>query len=165
MKAYFVLIALLTGFSVMTCTPTKHSTIKTKIIEVNSLNAVNSLALNFCDSFSLEITGLYPILDSLPSVTTDSTLVKQLLLDKGFTQLDAGWGNWTKGPRFLYLKFNKGDCTCETFKKYYYNKKMPDGSYDLRVAERIICNSTCWGNSYEDTIINRSIYKTEKCAY
>jgi hypothetical protein len=142
MKAYFILISLLAGLSLTMCTEKKPIPITTKIIAVNSLSDLNKLDLNFCDSFSLEITGLYPILDSLPSVTNDSTLAKQLLIGKGFTRVDGGWGNWTKGPRCLYLKFNKGDCTCETFKKYYYNKKMEDGSYDLRISERIICNST-----------------------
>lgn len=141
MKAYSLVIALLAGFSFTTCTQKKQTSIKTKIIEVSSLNDVSKLDLNFCDSFSLEITGLYPTLDSLPSVTNDSTLVKQLLIDKGFRQVDVGWGNWTKGPRLIHLKFNKGDCTCETFKKYYYNKKMEDGYFDLRIAERITCNS------------------------
>jgi hypothetical protein len=107
--AYSVLISLLAGLCFTTCTEKKPITIMTKIIEVNSLSDLNKLDLNFCDSFSLEITGLYPILDSLPSVTNDSTLAKQLLINRGFTLVDGGWGNWTKGPRCLYLKFNKHD--------------------------------------------------------
>jgi hypothetical protein len=71
----------------------------------------------------------------------DSTIVKSLLIKNGFTQVDWGTGNWEKGPRFIYLKYVKGDCTCKTYKKYYFNQKQTDMSYDLRISERIICNS------------------------
>jgi len=141
MKVYSLIIALLIGFNFMIFAQEQHDPIQTKFINVENIKDLDKLALNFCDSFSLEINGLYPVLDTLPSLMNDSTLIKLLLIKKGFTQIDWGSGNWEKGPRFLYLKFNKGDCTCKTFKKYYYNKKTNDGFYDLHVTERIICNS------------------------
>lgn len=141
MKIYSLIIALSVGFNLMIYGQNHCDSLPTKIIKVNNLNDLDALTFNFCDSFSIEVNGLYPILDSLPSLINDSTLIKVLLIKKGFAQVDWGSGNWEKGPRFIYLKFKKGDCTCNTFKKYYYNKKINDGLFDLRVSERIICNS------------------------
>lgn len=117
------------------------NSIQTKVISVKSIKDLERLPLNFCDTFSVEITGLYSILKTLPSLQEDSTIVKTLLLKNGFSQVDWGTGNWQKGPRFIYLKFMKGDCTCKTYKKYYYNQSQKDESFDLRISERIICNS------------------------
>jgi hypothetical protein len=63
------------------------------------------------------------------------------LIKNGFVQVDWGSGNWEKGPRFIYYKYIKGDCQCSVFKKYYFNQKIKDKFYDLRITERIICNS------------------------
>lgn len=141
MKIYSLIIALSVGFSFVIYGQSQRDSLPTKIIIVDNLKDLDKLTFNFCDSFSVEVNGLYPILDTLPSLMNDSTLIKVLLIKKGFSQVDWGIGNWEKGPRFLYLKFKKGDCTCKTFKKYYYNKKMNDGFFDLRVSERMICNS------------------------
>lgn len=120
---------------------TNNDSIKTKIIKVDYIKDLDKLTWNFCDTFSMEITGLYPILKTLPNLQDDSTVVKTLMIKNGFTQVDWGNGNWEKGPRFTYLKYVKGDCTCKIFKKYYYNQKQTGKSYDLRISERIICNS------------------------
>lgn len=106
-----------------------------------SKNDLMNIKLNFCDTLSIEFTGLYPITDTLPLSTRDSILVKSLLEKEGFEIVDWGRGNWEKGPRFIYLKYKKGDCICNVFKKYYFNKKNDDGFYNLRISERIICNS------------------------
>ncbi len=119
----------------------RNDTIKTEIIKVSKLHDLDQLTFDFCDTFSIEINGLYPIITTLPTLQEDSTLVKMLLQNNGFSRVDWGAGNWELGPRFIYLKFEKGDCSCRTYKKYYYNQKQKDGSYDLRVSERIICNS------------------------
>ena len=141
MKVHLMILALLTGSCFAIYGQNHSSLIQTKIIQVDKLQDLDNRSLDFCDTFSIEITGLYPILKTLPSLQDDSTMVKKLLIKKGFSQVDWGTGNWEKGPRFTYLKFSKGDCTCKTFKKYYYNEKQNDGSYDLRISERIICNS------------------------
>jgi len=109
---------------------------QTRFIKVNKKQDLKELNFNFCDTFSVEITGLYPILNKLPNAQDDSTISKTLLIEKGFTQTHWGRGIWDKGPRFIYLVYEKDDCCCKVIKKYYriYRKK-------LRVAERIICNS------------------------
>jgi hypothetical protein len=141
MKAYLVILILLLSFTFITSGQKQSKSIKTQIINVSNLQDLNKLNLNFCDTFSTEINGLYAILKSEPLLADDSSIVKVILIKKGFTQTDWGSGNWEKGPRFIYLKYTKGDCNCSVYKKYYYNKKMKDGSYDLRISERIICNS------------------------
>ena len=115
--------------------------VKTKVVNATSLRSLDSLNLNFCDTFSIEINGLYSPIKSLPSSQSDYLIVKQLLVKSGFKKVDWGTGNWDKGPRFIYLKYSKGNCNCSLYKKYYFNKKMKDGSFDLRISERIICNT------------------------
>lgn len=114
---------------------------KTTIVNMVDAGELDNLVLNFCDTFSMEFTGLYPISDSLPPLMQDNTMIKKLLLEKGFSNVDWGSGNWEKGPRFIYLKFTKDGCNCNTFKKYYYNVKQREGYYNLRITERIICNT------------------------
>ncbi len=119
----------------------RADTITSRSLNLIKIQDLNNLNLNFCDTFSLELTGLYPIQKSLPSLTNDSILLKQILIENHFKQVDWGSGNWEKGPRFIYIKFKRGDCTCTVYKKYYYNQKDNSGFYDLRVTERLICNS------------------------
>jgi len=140
MKACLIIAALTLGLSFMASGQNQSSSISTQFIQVSKPQDMDTLHLNFCDTFSIEINGLYPILGSLPALQDDSTIVKTLLIRKGFSQVDWGSGNWDKGPRMMNSKYKKGDCNCEVSKRYYYNKKMKDGNYDLRVSERIICN-------------------------
>ena len=139
MKIYSLILALLIGFAHSIYGQDYKDPTQTKTINLQSINDLNNLTFNFCDTFSMEITGLYPILKTLPSLQDDSTIVKTLLIQSGFTQVDWGTGNWEKGPRFTYLKYVRGNCSCETYKKYYFNIKQPDDYYDLRVSERVIC--------------------------
>jgi len=141
MKGYLLILLCSAGLNFVIFGQDYGDSIKTKIINVKSIKDLNKLTFNFCDTFSIEITGLYPTLSTLPNLQDDSTIVKTLLIKNGFTQVDWQTGNWEKGPRFTYLKYVKGECTCKTFKKYYINNKMSDGYYDLRVSERMICNS------------------------
>ena len=114
---------------------------QTQTINVNKKHDLKNLNLNFCDTFSVEITGLYPILDTLPNALEERTFVKSLLTKNGFIQTDWGRGNWENGPRFFYWEYRKDNCICKVFKKYYYNRIQRDSTYNLRVTERIICNS------------------------
>ncbi len=134
----FFLISIIQYISYGSVNP---DTIKTKIINVINKKDIYNMKLNFCDSFSIEFKGLYPILNELPLAKNEKTILRPLLEKKGFIQVDAGWGNWELGPRFLYLKYNKGNCNCTIVKKYYYNKKAKEGYFDLSVTERLICNS------------------------
>jgi hypothetical protein len=140
-KVYTLILALSLAFNLIIIGQTKSDSIETKIIQVKNVKDLDKWSWNFSDTFSIEITGLYSILKVLPDLCEDSTIVKPLLIKNGFTQVDFGTGNWKKGPRFIYLKFVKGDCTCKTYKKYYYNQKQADETYDLRISEKIICNS------------------------
>jgi len=76
----------------------------------------------------------------LPGIFNKTTL-KPILENNGFKQVHSGSGNWELGPRFLYLEYTNGNCNCKIIKKYYYNKKDKDGFFNLRVSERLICNS------------------------
>jgi hypothetical protein len=141
MKTFLLLSYLLiwTHFSIFG--QTKIESNQTKIQKVNNISDLKSLCFNFCDTISIEFEGLYLIQENLPALTNDSVLVKSIVLKAGFSQIDWGSGNWDKGPRFIYLKYKKDNCSCKIYKKYYYNKKQLNGSFDLRITERIICNS------------------------
>jgi hypothetical protein len=141
MKDYLMILVIVLGLYSGIYGQNFNDSIQTQIFRINKIQDLDKLNLNFCDKFSMEITGLYPIIKTLPLLQEDSTAVKTLLLTNGFTQVDRGTGNWDKGPRFIYLKYMKGHCICETFKKYYYNQKQKDKSFDLRISERIICNT------------------------
>lgn len=141
MKEYLLILFLFPGLNVTLYGQNQMDSIRTKVIHVHNMKEAENLSLDFCDTFSLEITGLYRTLRKLPALVNDSTFIKKLLIKNGFNQVDWGSGNWDLGPRFLYLKFVKDTCTCRTFKKYYYAKKKKNGYYDLRISERIICNS------------------------
>ena len=133
-----LLIGLIRGDFLIAQNDTNY--IKTKYLTCKNLKEVKKLNLHFCDSISYEINGLYPILDTLPTLLEDYILIKEILINKGFKKEDWESGNWEKGPRFIFLKFKKGDCNCYVYKKYYYNEKHLNGYYNLRVSERIICN-------------------------
>lgn len=102
---------------------------------------ISRIKLDYCDSLSIEFTGLYPILDSLPAHTTERLKTKTLLTEAGFEQTNYGWGNWPRGPRFVYMEYKKGDCTCKLYKKYYFLNAVEEGNTKLQVTERIICNA------------------------
>lgn len=141
MKACLVILILNFGLSFMASGQSQGSTGKTRFIQVSKLQDLNTLHLNFCDTFSIEINGLYPILQELPRSDTDHSIVKSLLFKDGFELIEGGWGNWPKGPRIIISTYKKGDCNCVVSKMYYDNAKMKDGYYDLRVSEKITCNS------------------------
>ena len=146
MKVFCMLLVFNVGLSFMIYGQNRSDSIQTKTIQLGNLQDLNKLTLDFCDTLSVELNGLYPNLDTLPSLTSDSTFVKTLLIKNGFLLVDWGSGNWGKGPRFVYLKYRNGNCNCCIYKKYYFDKKQKDGTYNLRVSERIICNS----NKYMD---------------
>ena len=106
-----------------------------------SISNVDSLELNLCDKISIELTGLYKIIDTLESNINESTLSGKYLESEGFVNTTAGIGNWEKGPRMLHVKYERDSCFCDVYKKYYYNEMNSDGSYNLRITERIICNT------------------------
>jgi len=135
------MLICIVGFNFVVSGQDYVDSIRTKVINVKSIRDLDKLAFNFCDTFSVEMTGLYPILKTLPTLKDDSTIVKTFLIKNGFTQVDWGTGNWGKGPRFIFIKYVKGNCSCKIFKKYYFNQKQKDNSVDLRITERIICNS------------------------
>jgi hypothetical protein len=141
MKVCLLILLFAAGFNCAMYAQHRSDSIKTTIINIHDVGELDSMSFNFCDTFSVELTGLYPNSDTLPSLLHDSTMVKKLLLKSGFSNIDWGSGNWENGPRFIYLKFTNGSCSCNTFKKYYYNVKQKGGNYDLRITERIICNS------------------------
>lgn len=97
-----LILILSVGFSFIINGQTHNDTIKTKIIKVDNIKDLDRLTLNFCDTFSIEITGLYPTFKTLPNLQDDNTIIKSLLIKNGFTQVDRGTGNWEKGPRFTY---------------------------------------------------------------
>ena len=141
MKVFWIFLVFTFGLSFVICGQNHNDSIQTKVIKLDKLQDLNKLTLDFCNTFSVELNGLYKNLDTLPSLTNDSTFVKTLLTENGFLLVDWGVGNWEKGPRFVYSKYRKEGCNCSIYKKYYSGKKQKDGSYNLRVSERLICNS------------------------
>jgi hypothetical protein len=141
MKAFWMFLVFIVGFSFVIYGQNHNDSPQTQIILVDKLQDLNKMTIDFCDTLSVEFKGLYPSIDTLPSLTSDSTFVKTLLIKNGFLLVDRGSGNWEKGPRFVYSKYRKGDCNCSIYKKYYFDKKQKDGSYNLRVSERLVCNS------------------------
>lgn len=113
----------------------------TIVTQVISISNIDSLDLNLCDKISIELIGLYKITDTLESNKNESTLSGKYLESEGFVNTTAGIGNWDKGPRMLNVKYERDSCFCNVYKKYYYNEMTSDGSYNLRITERIICNT------------------------
>ena len=141
MRAYLVIVAFTLGLSFMAFGQSETNCRKTQFIHVSKIQELDTLHLNFCDTFSIEVNGLYPIQLELPPAGSDISKLKFLLQKSGFKQFDWGGGDWEKGPRIMTSQFKKGTCNCEVSKVYYYNKKMKDGNYNLRVSERLSCNS------------------------
>ena len=106
-----------------------------------SISNVDSLDLNLCDKISVELTGLYEVIDTLRSNINETSMSGKYLESEGFIKTTAGIGNWDKGPRMLHLKYERDSCFCDVYKKYYYNEMNSDGSYNMRITERIICNT------------------------
>jgi len=99
------------------------------------------LNFNYCDTFSMEVSGFYPVLKVLPSIENDSIHLVRILKREGWeTTNGGGWGNWQKGPRFIKVDMKKGNCDCTVIKSYYNYHKMKDGYYSLKVTEAIFCN-------------------------
>lgn len=116
----------------------KKNTIVTQEISISN---VDSLELDLCDKISVELTGLYEIVDTLASNINEATLSGKYLVSEGFIKTSAGMGNWQKGPRMLHVEYVRDSCFCNISKKYYYNEMDSDGNYNLRITERIICNT------------------------
>ena len=141
MRACLFIVAFTFGLSFMAIGQNDTNYRKTQVIQASKLQDLDTLHLNFCDTFSIEINGLYPIQIDLPPAASDNSKVKILLQRSGFKQVDWGGGNWDKGPRIMTSQYKKGTCNCEVSKVYYYNKKMKDGNYNMRVSERLSCNA------------------------
>lgn len=93
-----------------------------------------------CERYVYDYTGLYPIIDSLPTITEDSIYIDTLLKERGMKVIDYGWGNWQLGPRMINMKLALGACTCNVTKAYFLNERLPDSSWNARITERVICN-------------------------
>ena len=115
---------------------------KTVIIHTNKDSLENFLkTINPCDTFSIEFEGLYTIIDTLHSASEEMLIVDDYIKTLGFVVTSIGWGNWQNGPRVVVLELLKDNCKCKVFKKYFYNDKLLDGYYNLRVTEKLVCNS------------------------
>lgn len=93
-----------------------------------------------CVRSVLDYTGLYGIVDTLPTVTSDSVFIDTILRLAGMRLIRSGHGNWADGPRMINLTFASERCTCQVSKVYFFHERHPDGSWDTRVVERVACN-------------------------
>ncbi len=111
--------------------------------ELRTVEATRSemaaLLTDFCQSFNYEFIDLYGP-DEKPR-NDDFLTLDDPLKNAGFEVTSYGRGNWTRGPRFISLALEKGDCTCEV-KKFYHG----NGQQIEKVTERIICNAIDLGN-------------------
>lgn len=112
------------------------------IFNCSNLKEIEELDIDLCGNIHYEFDNLYDIVDVLPMRINDSTLVKELLLDNGFEIINYGSGNWENGPRFTLLEYQKDSCKCTTLKIYYYNSQIKDSLYNMKVVEKIICNTS-----------------------
>lgn len=142
--AKYLLIIIVILFTSCSINPSPDNKSK-KSLKVQFINAKLSGLFNFlanpCDTIAYEFQGIYPILDTLPNANDDYSTIYNYLKEYGFVLNGNGRGNWEKGPRFIMLELKRGDCHCKVYKKYYYNEKSADGTYNLKVTERIVCNS------------------------
>jgi hypothetical protein len=77
------------------------------------------LAIKTKDKNVIELPMMY---DSLIRVLPEGETTKlgEILVKKGFTQIEAKQGNWgNRGPRFVHRSFRKDDCICNVSKMYY----------------------------------------------
>jgi len=68
-----LILFLISGIQFMSYGLVEIDTVKTKTLNVVSKKDIYKLDLNFCDSFSIEFIGLYPILKDLPTAMNDKT--------------------------------------------------------------------------------------------
>lgn len=118
----------------------KRSPVSTQFVNADSISFSDYFS-NPCDSFSLEVAGLYPVLDTLPVAVGDTLYLDSFLKQKGFEVVSTVFGNWEKGPRFFEMELAKDSCRCKVYKKYFYHQLRADSSYSLRVTERVVCNT------------------------
>jgi hypothetical protein len=57
MKIYLLILILSVGFNFMINGQTTNDSIKTKIMKVDGIKGLDKLTWNFCDTFSIELTG------------------------------------------------------------------------------------------------------------
>lgn len=93
-----------------------------------------------CASFVYDYTGLYPVVDTLHTITDDSIYIDTLLKEMGMKMVDFGWGNWHEGPRIMTMKLALDACTCTVTKAYFLHDELPEGQWNARIIERVVCN-------------------------
>jgi hypothetical protein len=95
-----------------------------------------------CTIFKHEYVGLYPITDTLPYITDDSTIFSSELRRRGFHNIHSGHGNWQDGPRIILVVLANEACTCAVTKLYHtYGEPRADSTYAMKVTERVFCNT------------------------
>lgn len=102
-----------------------------------SRTTVQTILPDLCDTFAIEVKGLYTMLDTLPDATLDSVFLDNILVENGFVVKSSGRGNWQYGPRFITLELQRDSCFCSVYKKYYAS--VQDDS--LQISERLVCNT------------------------
>lgn len=93
-----------------------------------------------CASFVYDYSGLHSVVDTLPAITDDSIYIDTLLKEMGMKLVDFGWGNWQEGPRMMTMKLALDACTCTVTKAYFFQDELPDGHWNARIMERVVCN-------------------------
>ncbi len=122
---------------------TTNKLIETITIDYKDFNFHN---LNPCDTFSIEVMNIYPLIDTLPSILKDTVYLDNYLEDIGFVTTKTGWGNWMEGPRIIENVLEKNNCQCKVYKKYQVIQlQSENGKYDghnkLKITEKIVCNA------------------------
>lgn len=97
---------------------------------------------NLCSTFKHEYVGLYPIADTLPTISEDSTTFSSELRRRGFHNVHSGHGNWQNGPRMILVVLTNEACTCAVTKLYHiHGLPRADSTYAMRITERLFCNT------------------------
>lgn len=122
---------------------TTNKLIATKKIDFKDFKTYK---LNPCDTFSIEVMNIYPLIDTLPRILNDTLYLDNYLENIGFVTTKTGWGNWAEGPRIIENILVKKDCHCKVYKKYQVvqisskNGKF-DGHNKIKITEKIVCNA------------------------
>jgi hypothetical protein len=94
-------------------------------------DSLQSVLARVCSGISYEFVDLYQVTESIAD--TDLIAIDDYLKDEGFEVIEAGRGNWTKGPRICSMTLRKDSCYCRIDKLYYSTKN----SKKFKVTERI----------------------------
>lgn len=144
-----IILILLTVLLLLGCQSKLKDSTKKKLHLVEtkkmSFQDFKTVELDPCDTFSIEVEGIYPVIDELAPAHLDTAFLDNELKQKGFKTYKSGWGNFEEGPRLLSIELSKQKCNCKVYKKYILKERIGDDGLTRNfyiVTEKIVCNAS-----------------------